>query len=371
MDGANIVIIGGGIVGLSIASEISQKNENVYLLEKNWNIGLETSSRNSGIIHSGIYYPKNTLKSILSKEGNKLIYEISEKYGLNAKKTGKLIVATDDYEIEELEKIYKNGEENGIEGINLIESDEIKKIDKRINAKMGIYVPSTGIIDPVDLLNYFYSKSLKNNVNIALKTEVLNIEKRDDHYFLNGISVNERFSIRARYVINAAGLYSDKIASMVGIDILKHGYKIHYCKGDYYRILGNASIKLPVYPIPDKYGLGIHITPDVYSTIRLGPNAYYVDNLNYNVETKKEIFVNSVKKYFPSIVNYTIEEDFSGIRPKLQGPNDGFKDFIIRHEKDKELFGFINLIGIESPGLTASPAIGKYVSEILENDIKS
>ena len=369
METANIVIIGGGIVGLSIASEISKKNDSVYLLEKNWNVGLETSTRNSGVIHSGIYYPKNTLKSILSISGNNIIYDIAKRYGIAVKRVGKIIGAMDDQEIDELEKIMKNGIENNIEGLKFLEGNEIKELEPKINFKRAIYVPSTGIIDPTDLINYFYNMSLKNNVNIVKKTEVKGIKKIKDYYEISGISADEKFTIRSRYIINSAGLNSDKIASMVGLDIDKLGYKIHYCKGDYYRISGNTPVRMLVYPVPDRFGLGIHLTPDIYGTVRIGPNAYYVDRIDYKIETEKNVFINLVKKYMPDIINYNIEEDFSGIRPKLQGPNEGFRDFTIKHEDDNDLFGFINLIGIESPGLTASPAIGKYVSEMFENEV--
>jgi L-2-hydroxyglutarate oxidase LhgO len=156
---------------------------------------------------------------------------------------------------------------------------------------------------------------------------------------------------------------------MAGLDIDKLGYKLHYCKGDYFRLSGKPPVKMLVYPVPKGPGLGIHLTPDLTGSIRLGPNAYYVDKISYEVESDEAEFRDDLRRFLPSIDKYRILTDSAGVRPKLQGPQDGFKDFVIKHEKHNGLFGFINLVGIESPGLTAAPAIGELVSEMYENEI--
>jgi L-2-hydroxyglutarate oxidase LhgO len=157
---------------------------------------------------------------------------------------------------------------------------------------------------------------------------------------------------------------------MAGLDVDKLGYRLHPCKGDYFRVSGKPLVKMLVYPVPKGPGLGIHLTPDLAGSIRLGPNAYYVDKIDYTVESGENEFREDVARFVPRIRESQVNEDSSGIRPKLQGPNDGFRDFIIRHEADRGLFGFIDLVGIESPGLTAAPAIGEYVSQIIEDEIK-
>jgi L-2-hydroxyglutarate oxidase LhgO len=154
------------------------------------------------------------------------------------------------------------------------------------------------------------------------------------------------------------------------LDVDKIGYRIHPCKGDYFRVAGKPLVKMLVYPVPKGAGLGIHLTPDLSGSIRLGPNAYYVDKIDYAVESDEKEFREDVERFVPRIHERQIHSDSSGIRPKLQGPTDGFKDFVIEHEADRNLFGFINLIGIESPGLTAAPAIAEFVSNIVENEIK-
>ncbi len=369
MERANIVIIGAGIVGLAIASEISMKSESVYVFEKGSAAGMETSSHNSGVIHSGIHYPKGTLKAILSVRGNSMIYGLCEKYGIACKKTGKLTVASNDSEAKDLERLMKNGYDNGVEGMRMIDGPEVRNIEPNIRVERALYTPSTGIIEPYDLMNYFRANALKNGATFAMSTEVTGIKKTFSGYVLEGISEGQKFSVEAETIINSAGLYSDRIAAMAGIDIDRAGYRIQYCKGDYFRITGPPPVKMPVYPVPSGHGLGIHLTPDLAGSVQMGPNAYYVSDINYRIESNQEDFVESVERYMPSIRKYGVHTDSSGIRPQLK-TGKTFRDFIIRHESDRGLNGLIDLVGIESPGLTAAPAIGEYVSELFENEIR-
>jgi len=370
MEEAKIVVIGAGVVGLAVAAKISEGNQDVYVVEKNARFGQETSSHNSGVIHSGIHYPKNSLKARLCVKGNSMIYDICEEYKIPYKRLGKLTVAITDEEIDELEKLRKMGEENGVEDLRMLDKEDVKKLEPKVEVNKALLTPSTGIVEPDELMNYFYAKAHKNGVVLAPETEVTGIRKVNDQYEIGGVSVHEKFTIRAETVVNCAGLYSDKVAEMVGLDAEKLGYRLHHCKGDYFRLAGKPPVKILVYPVPEGPGLGIHLTPDLAGSVRLGPNAYYVDKIDYQVESKEEEFREGVRRYLPSIDEYRIQVDSAGIRPKLQGPGQGFRDFIIRHEKDRDLFGFINLVGIESPGLTATPAIGEFVLEIIENEIR-
>jgi L-2-hydroxyglutarate oxidase LhgO len=364
MERANVVIIGGGIVGLAIAAKLSENVEGVIVLEKNKRIGQEVSSHNSGVIHSGIHYPKNSLKARLCVLGNGMLYEICKTNGIPYKKLGKLTVAIGESEIKEIERLRKQGEENGVEGLSILEEEEISKVEPNVVANRALLSPSTGIVEPDDLLNYFQARATANGASIALDTNVTGLRKEDSGYEVRGIGAGSRFSFQAESVINSAGLYSDRIAAMVGLDIDRLEYRLHYCKGDYFRISGYRPVRHLVYPVPKGPGLGIHLTPDSSGSVKLGPNAYYVADIDYRVSSKAEEFRADVMRFVPSLADKQILEDSSGIRPKLQGPNDSFKDFIIREEGDLGFPGFIDLIGIESPGLTASPAIGEYVAEI-------
>jgi L-2-hydroxyglutarate oxidase LhgO len=371
METANIVIIGGGIVGLAVASHISKNNESVYVFEKNKMLGQDSSSHNSGVIHSGIHYPKGSLKASLSVRGNSMIYDICKKYGIQHKRLGKLTVANGDVEIKEIEKMMKTGEDNGIQGLKILERNEIKAMEQNVEAEMALFTPTTGIVEPFELLNFFYAQCKINGAIVATETEVTSLEKKEGGYEIRGVSAGEKFTVLAKTVINCAGLYSDRIAEMVGLDVDRLGYRLRYYKGDYFRVMGNAPVQMLIYPVPSGAGLGIHLTPDLSGSVRLGPNAYHVNRIDYRVESKEKDFRESVRRFLPIIDKYSINEDSSGIRPKLAGSESSFKDFVIKHESDNGFFGFIDLIGIESPGLTASPAIGDFVSELYENEIRT
>jgi L-2-hydroxyglutarate oxidase LhgO len=371
MESANIVIIGGGIIGMSVAAKLSENNDGVYVFERNSRLGQEATSHNSGVIHSGIHYPNGSLKAELCVKGNSMLYDICGKYGIPHKRLGKLTVAIEEEEIGELEKLEKQGAENGVEGLRLMDGEEVKKMEPEVKAVRALLSPTTGIIEPDELLNHFYARTRNNNGTIALGTMVSGIRKTDSGYEVRGSSAGEKFVIQARTVINCGGLNSDRIAEMAGIDIDEQKYRIHFCKGDYFRISGKAPVKRLVYPVPKGVGLGIHLTPDLAGSVKLGPNAYYVDDIDYRVESSEIEFRKDVMRYLPRIKEMEIHEDSSGVRAKLQGPNDPFRDFVIRDEAELGLPGFVNLIGIDSPGLTASPAIAEFVSEIYENEIKS
>jgi len=370
METVNIVVIGAGVVGLAVAAELSQKNEEVYVFEKNAKFGEETSSHNSGVIHSGIHYPPNTLKARLCVKGNTMLYDICEKYKIPHKRLGKLTVAIGEQEIDELNKLMRMGEANGAEDLQFLNGEAVKKLEPHVEVEKALYSPSTGIVEPDEVMSYFYEKAHRNNAVFVFGTEVMSLKKTDEGYEVSGVSIGEKFSVTARTVVNCAGLHSDKIAEAVGLDVDKLGYRLHLCKGDYFRVAGKPPVKMLVYPVPQGAGLGIHLTPDMGGSVRLGPNAYYVDKIDYTVESSDKEFREDVRRFMPVIEKYNIQVDSSGIRPKLQGPNDSFKDFVIRHEADRGLFGFINLVGIESPGLTAAPAIGELVAEIYQNEIR-
>lgn len=372
MEAAKIVVVGAGVVGLAVAARLSETNAGVFILEKNSKYGQETSTHNSGVIHSGIHYPPGSLKARLCVEANPVLYEVCEKNRIPFNRIGKLTVGIGDEEIAELEKLMKWGTQNGVEGLRFLDEAEVKMLEPNVEVERALLSPSTGIVDADELMSHYYAEAYRNGAVLSTQTEVAGINKSHggEGYDIRGTSQGEPFSIKTETVVNCAGLYSDKISEMVGIDVDKVGYRLHLCKGDYYRLAGKSPIRRLVYPLPKGGGLGIHLTPDLAGTIRLGPNSYYVDKVDYLVESGEKEFREDVKKYVPRIVEHELVPDFAGVRPKLQGPNDGFKDFVIRNEADKGLDGFINLVGIESPGLTSAPSIARFVTEIYENEVK-
>jgi L-2-hydroxyglutarate oxidase LhgO len=366
-----ITIIGAGVVGLAIAAELSKRYSNICLIEKNTKFGQEISSRNSEVIHSGVYYPKNSLKSKLCIQGNKLLYQYCDVKNIPYNKCGKLIVATKKSEIEDLNIILKNALNNGVTDCRIISKKEITEREPNINAELAILFPSSGIIDSHGLMKQLETDSLINGVETAYANEVLGIQKLENGYKIEvADSEMGRFEFTSKIVINSSGLNSFNLSNTLGIK--NEEYKLYYWKGEYFSV-GNGKNKLVkslIYPIPEKNitGLGVHATIDLNNGLKLGPNAIFLkDNeINYKVNKEnQEKFFKSGKKFLPFLEFDDLHPDQAGIRPKLQKPNDDFRDFVIQNEEEKGYKNFINLIGIESPGLTSCLSIANYVSNIL------
>lgn len=374
MEKVDVTIIGAGVIGLAIANRLSANDKDIFVVEKEQSFGKGISSRNSEVIHAGIYYPSGSLKAKACAEGNRMLYEFCQNNKIPFKKLGKLIVATNKQEASQVENLYKQGKSNGVAGLRIIDSSRIRKLEPNICGGLALFSPETGIVDSHKLMESLYKKAKESGVGFVFQSKVESIQKQNGLYQI-GTKDNrgEVFKFTSEVVINAAGLYSDLIASMVGMDIKKLSYDLKYCKGEYFRLSANKSrlIQRLVYPVPKQSdgGLGIHLTPDISGQVKIGPDAQYLaeNKEDYEVdEDKKEEFCNSVNKFAPFIQLEDIYPDMAGIRPKLEGANGCFRDFVIREESDKGVSGFVNLIGIESPGLTAALSIAKYVERLLK-----
>ena len=371
MDKVDIVVIGAGVGGLAVVAAIADKGREMYILEKEEVHGQGTSSRNSEVIHAGIYYPAETLKAELCVKANPMIYDICEQHKVPYKKCGKLIVGNGEEEVAQLEGIIKHARSIGARDLDMIDSDQIKKLEPNVRADQAILSPSTGIVDAHGLMDHFHREARRKAGSdpLVLDTEVIGIKQVKDGYVVKMNSGGEPFEIESRMVINSAGLYCDRVAEMAGIDIDKEGYRLHWSKGEYFSLTGKPPALMLIYPPPpqDAASLGIHSVPDLTGRLRFGPNAFYVDEINYAVESEKEPFWRDIIEYFPYVRMEDLHPDMTGIRSKLQGPGDPVKDFVIRHEEDKGLPGFINLVGIESPGLTSCPAIAEMVEKMVKD----
>ncbi len=372
MEKIDVAVIGAGAVGLAVAREMAGDKKYVFVFERHRSFGRETSSRNSEVIHSGIYYPDDTFKAKTCIEGNRLLYKICEANGISYNKTGKLIVAVNEDEITGLETLFLKGKKKELEGIKMLSSVEVNAMEPEIKAVQAVFLPSTGIIDTHSLMEFYSQEIRTKGADIVYDAEVIDIEFTGNEYIVTTSSGGEKSSFSAISVINCGGLESDRISEMAGVK----DYCLHYCKGDYFR-LGNGKntlVKKLVYPVvkENDISLGIHMTPDLAGGIRLGPDAEYTGSREkeYGVSgSKRDIFLNDVKRFAPFIGKEDLFADTSGIRPKLQGPGDDFKDFVIKDETDKGFPGFINLVGIESPGLTASPSIAKVVAAMAKKNL--
>lgn len=364
----DVAIIGAGVVGLATACQIAHTGKQVFVLEKNRTFGLETSSRNSEVIHAGIYYPEDSLKAKLCIEGKSLLYQLCERHNIAHRKCGKIIVASDEDEIDWLEKLYAQGKRNGVDDLVLLTRTEIRELEPNVEARVGLLSPSSGIVDSHNLLKLLYSQGRDQGAEFVFGTEVIGIECTSSKYKVQIKDRDGMSTFVARTLINCAGLNSDKIAQIAGIDVDKAGYKLHYCKGEYFSLNSRYKnlVSRLIYPAPEQAGHGIHWRQALDGRVLLGPSAYYVKTIDYGVDERhKQYFCDSAKRFLPFVQLDDLAPESAGIRPKLQGPGDAFRDFVIQHEEKAGFPGLINLIGIESPGLTAALAIGRYVTKIM------
>jgi L-2-hydroxyglutarate oxidase LhgO len=348
---------------LAIASELADSRLNFFILERNIIHGRGISSRNSEVIHAGIYYPADSLKAKLCVEGRRLLYETCAGNNLPHKKIGKLIIATSESEMQDISHLREQALRNGISSVSLVSQRQIRQMEPNIRAVGGLYSPDTGIVSAHALMDYYVHNARAEGAEIVYGTEVIGIEQTGRGYKVATVNQEgDHFDFVTEIVINTAGLQSDTIAKMARKD-----YQLHYCKGDYFSInnVKKGTVSRLVYPVPEKnhIGLGVHLTLDLTGRMKLGPDATYIDRVeDYKVYADKgDQFYESAVKFLPFIRREDIVPDMSGIRPKLQGPGEEFRDFVI----SEDLPGFINLVGIESPGLTAAPAIAAQVKKML------
>lgn len=372
MERFDCIIIGAGVIGLAVANDLARDGQSVLVIERHDSFGRETSSRNSEVIHGGMYYPAGSLKASLCVEGRRLLYDFCCSYNISHKKSGKIIVATDPEEVSSLEKLLKLGNANKVGGLRLITKKDITTLEPNVCGVAALYSPETGIIDSHRFMSCLVALAQEQGAIIAYNSEFLRSAKEEGCYKVvvrNGV---DEISLTSRIVVNSAGLDSDIVAQNAGFDLEKYCYNIHFCKGQYFRLNSAKArlLKMLVYPVPEPAsgGLGIHATVDMAGGVRLGPDDEYLKLRvqDYSVDPLRRLkFCDSVRKFVPFISEEDLSADTAGIRPKLQEPGGDFRDFVISNEVDKGFPGFINLIGIESPGLTASLAIAKMVKNMV------
>ena len=350
-------IIGAGIIGLAISEKLSQYDDNILVVEKEKKFGLHTSSRNSEVIHSGFYYPENSLKSILCVKGNQLMYDFCDRYNIPYKKCGKLIIANTKEDIQKLEDILLLSKKNGVEGAKIISKKESLEIEPNVQCEKSLWIPSTGIVDSHLVMSKLENLSVSRNVSILYNLELNNIEKEDNGYKINFF--NDTSSITTEYVINCAGLWAHKIANQ----LVGNKYEVEYYKGDYFKTSDIKNLNCLIYPVPKPLSLGAHVVINLNGEVLFGPNIYKVNNISYeNNDRYKKDFLEQANKLLSSNIK-NIYIDYSGIRPKIKYDGN-LNDFIIKEEK--ELKNFYNLIGIDSPGLTSSLAIADYLVDLIK-----
>jgi L-2-hydroxyglutarate oxidase LhgO len=365
----DVLVVGAGVVGLATGAALAKRGRSVVVLERHGAIARETTSRSSEVIHAGLYYPEGSLKARCCVEGREAVYARCAERGIPHRALGKIVVATSEDELPRLEALAAQAERNGVRDLRWLDAAEIRAREPHVAARAGFLSPRTGIVDAHALALSFAAEGEAHGLQLALASELVALERVPGGWRAEARDpAGARSSVRAAAVVNAAGLASERVAALAGIDVDAAGYRLYPCKGDYFALAPGAPLRFAglVYPLHGQAGLGVHVTLDLGGRIRLGPDAEYVAAPRYDVDAGKSVaFAEAARRYLPALRAEWLAPDFAGVRPKLAGPGVAFRDFVIAEEGARGLPGLVNLVGIESPGLTAAPAIAERVAALL------
>jgi L-2-hydroxyglutarate oxidase LhgO len=364
-----LTVIGAGVVGLAVAARLAPHHPELVVLERRERHGTETSSRNSEVVHAGMYYPTGSRKARLCVRGRELLYAFCERLSVPHRRTGKLIVAGQAGDVAQLEQLLALGRANGAP-LEMQTAQECRRLEPAVPAVAGLFSPSTGIVSAHGFMDALLQQARAAGAILQTRAELVAIERRDRDYRLTVRTPAGTESLTSERVVNAAGLDCDTVAALAGIDVAAAGYRLHWCKGSYFAVSGRSARLLThlVYPVPTPLSLGVHAVLGLDGRLRFGPDIEYLDERrhDYSVdEGRRAAFGAAVRRLVPQISDEHLAPDIAGIRPKLQGPSDGFRDFVIVEETARGLPGFVDLVGIDSPGLTSTLAIAEEVERLL------
>jgi L-2-hydroxyglutarate oxidase LhgO len=369
VDAVECVVVGAGVVGLAVARALALGGREVIVLERASGIGFETSSRNSEVIHSGIYYPKGSLKAKTCLSGRERLYRYCREHGVPHKKLGKLIVACAPEEIPGLQRIAAAAAANGVRELEWLSAAEAQRLEPEIRCVAGLLSPETGIIDSHALMLSFEAEAEAAGAMIAFASPLLRgrVCERGFELFVGGAEPTVVFS---KILVNSAGLYAPAVARSiegVGEGSIPHAY---FCRGAYYTLSGRSPFRRLVYPVPPPGGLGIHVTLDLAGQARFGPDVEWISTIDYAVDpARAPSFYRAVRTYWPGLEDGALQPGYTGIRPKISGPAEPAADFAVQGPEVHGISGLVNLYGIESPGLTASLPLADEVAARLEGGV--
>jgi L-2-hydroxyglutarate oxidase LhgO len=359
------VVIGAGVVGLAAARALAMAGREVIVLEAEDMIGSITSARNSEVIHAGIYYPAGSLKARVCVEGRKWLYGYCAERGISHKQCGKLIVATEESQIETLEGIRAHAAANGVDNLEFLRANEAIAMEPELHCVAALVSPSTGIIDSHGLMLAYQGDAEDHGAMIAFISPVEGASIGGDGIVLD-VGGAEPMRLRCREVVNSAGLFAPQLARKIAGFPSDKIPQPHFAKGNYYSLQGKSPFSRLVYPVPRDGGLGVHITVDLGGQARFGPDVEWIEEIDYDVDPSRCAgFYEAVRHYWPDLPDDSLTPDYSGIRPKIHGPGEPQPDFMVQGPKDHGVPGLVNLFGIESPGLTSSKPIADRVVELL------
>lgn len=357
MERVECIVIGGGVVGLALARELALRGREVVLLEAGDRVGTGISSRNSEVIHAGIYYPAGSLKARLCVAGNRALYAYCAAHAVAHRCCGKLIVATEPGQVEALRGLEARARTNGVQDLQWLEADEAHRLEPRLRCAAALLSPSTGIVDSHGLMRALRMEAEAAGATVVLKSPVLGGMDTPEGLRVE-VGGAEPMSLAAERVFNCAGLGAQAVAR--GFAGIRPGSvpPLHLSKGSYFSLAGAAPFSRLIYPVPDQSHLGVHLTLDLAGQARFGPDLEWVDREDYDVDLRRaDGFYAEVRKYWPDLPDGSLQPAYAGIRPKLHGPGEPAPDFLIQREEVHGIPGLVNLFGIESPGLTACLAL--------------
>jgi L-2-hydroxyglutarate oxidase LhgO len=358
-------VIGAGVVGLAIARKLAMSGREVVILEAEDAFGTHTSSRNSEVIHGGLYYATGSLKARFCVAGRKLLYRYCEAHQVAHRSIGKVVVACDESELPGLTKYREQAEINGVDDLRMLDQRELAQLEPEVRCVAGFLSPSTGIVDTHGLMLAYLGDAESHGASLALSSPVVSGECRDDGILLN-VGGKDAMSVLCQTVINAAGLTAQAVARSISGIPTGTIPPTYYAIGHYYTLSGKAPFSHLVYPVARQDWLGVHVTVDLSGRVKFGPDFSWIDRIDYRFDESRELaFYKAIRRYYPGLQDGALQPGYTGIRPRITGPGEPAQDFVIHGAAAHGVKGLVNLYGIESPGVTSSLAIADYVAELL------
>jgi L-2-hydroxyglutarate oxidase LhgO len=363
MDRVDAVVIGAGVVGLAVARALAMSGREVVILEAEDAIGTHTSSRNSEVIHAGIYYPEGSLKAVSCVQGKGLLYDYCATHGVPHRRCGKLIVATDEKQVEDLQKIREKAHANGVTDVDFVSTEKVKEWEPELRCMAALHSPSTGIIDSHALMLAYLGDAESRGAMLALKSHLIGGDVASDGIVLH-VGGAESMTLKTGILVNSAGLRAPSVAKSIEGYEKRHAPRELYAKGNYYSLARKNPFSRLIYPVPEPGGLGVHVTLDLGGQARFGPDVEWIERIGYEVDPRRaDRFYAAIRRYWPGLPDGALLPGYSGIRPKTAGPGEPAPDFQIQGTAEHGVTGLVHLFGIESPGLTASLALADMVLE--------
>jgi L-2-hydroxyglutarate oxidase LhgO len=366
VDEVEAVVVGAGVIGLAVARALALAGHEVIVLERAYTIGFETSSRNSEVIHGGLYYPAGSLKAVCCVQGRERLYDYCREHGIPHAQLGKLIVATTEAEIPGVQKIEAAARANGVDNLEWLSASEAQALEPELHCVAALLSPSTGIVDSHALMLSYQGEAEAAGAFVALRSPVLQGRVMNDGFQL-AVGGDEPTTIRCRILVNAAGLEAPQLARRIEGIPPETVPPAYFCRGVYFTLSGKTPFRRLIYPVPEPGGLGVHITLDLAGQARFGPDVEWIDSIDYSVDPRRgDVFYAAVRRYWPRLRDGALQPGYAGIRPKITGPTEPAADFVVQGPAVHGVPGLVNLYGIESPGLTASlPLADEVLKELV------